>query len=359
MKIHSRQLTVRFAVLTTTGLLLFASVFAGSTYQRAGIAEIDEITVSNVEALYAAVNDPLNAGARILLSAGVYALSPLDPGGQPRPNGGRLELQANMSLQGVDGDRSAVVIEAIGLPAASLTGGPVPLGAIRVGRGRNAIEWLSIRNARDGQGNIVTTLSDGNTFHLLVAHVASSGAGNNLSIGNLGPATSGRTIEADIVDTDLFDGIGGFRNGFRIRNEGTDSTINVRMNGNRIWGGGFCLIVNAGAFDSQINVFSSANRYFDNGAGLLLVGGLSGAVGNRINYSGHGDQFISNDEASVFDRGGLLILGGDRLATGTSGASDNTVNARLFGCRMSGNADADLLAVGGRSFSARPTLPEP
>jgi len=81
------------------------------------------------------------------------------------------------------------------------------------------------------------------------------------------------------------------------------------------------------------------------------VGGLSGATGSRINYSGHGDQFTSNDEASVFDRGGLLILGGDRLANGTLGVSDNTVNAKLFGCRMAGNADVDLLAVGGRSFN--------
>lgn len=350
MKSISVRLGGRFAAAILTGFISFAAVQAASDHENTRAFRY-EIQVTNVEELYDAVNDPQNAGVRIVLSSGVYALSPLDPGGQPRPNGGRLELQTDMSLQGVDGDRSAVVIEAIGLPAASLTGGAVPLGAIRVGLGRNAIEWVSVRNARAGQGNIVTSLSDGNTFHFLLAHVASSGAGNNLSIGNLGAASSGRTIEIDLVDNELFDGIGGFRNGFRIRNEGTGSTINVRMNGNRVWNGGFCLIVNAGSLDSEINVFSSGNRYFDNGAGLLLVGGLSGGTGNRINYSGHGDQFISNDEASVFDRGGLLILGGDRLATGTLGVSDNTVNAKLFGCRMSGNADADLLAVGGRSFN--------
>lgn len=340
----------RSAAVILSVFVSYVAAHAHSTAQWFD-AQLSEVQVTNVDELYAAVNDPLNAGVRIMLSPGVYPLSPLDSGGQPRPNGGRLELQADMSLHGVEGDRSAVVIEAIGLPPASLTGGPVPLGAIRVGRGRNAIEWLSIRNARAGQGNIVTTLSDGNTFHLRVAHVASSGAGNNLSIGNLGAPSSGRTIEVDLVDNDLFDGIGGNRNGFRIRNEGTGSTINVRMNGNRIWNGGFCLIVNAGAIDSEINVFSAGNRYFDNGAGLVIVGGLSGATGNRINYSGHGDRFISNDEASVFDRGGLLILGGDRLATGASGANGNRVHAKLFGCRMSGNAVADLLAVGGRSFN--------
>ncbi|HEX6279054.1 MAG TPA: hypothetical protein VFZ49_03475 [Pyrinomonadaceae bacterium] len=351
MKTQSCQVRVRLTVLTVTAFLLFANAFAASTGQKAGIDANFEISVSDVEELYAAVNDAANAGARILLSAGVYSLSPLDPTGQPRPNGGRLELQTDMSLHGVAGERTAVVIEAIGLPPPSLTGGSVPLGAIRVGRGRNALEWLSIRNARAGQGNIVSTLSDGNTFYLRVAHVASSGAGNNLSLGNLGAASSGRTMEVDLVDNHLFDGVGGFRNGFRIRNEGTGSTINVRISGNRIWNGGFCLIVNAGAVDSAINVISSGNHYFDNGAGLVLVGGLSGAVGNRINYSGYGDRFINNDAESVFDRGGLLILGGDRLATGTSGVNDNVVTAKLFGCRMTGNAVVDLLAVGGRSFN--------
>ncbi|MGB7068020.1 MAG: hypothetical protein WBD22_00820 [Pyrinomonadaceae bacterium] len=354
MKIIFNSFAANFAALILIGFIFFgfAPVRAAAVNAESRNAVENDIHVSNVEELYAAVNDPLNAGSRIVLSPGIYALSPLSPGGTPRPNAGRLELQTDMSLFGVESDRSAVVIEAIGLPPASLTGGPVPLGAIRVGRGRNAIEWLTIQNARAGQGNIVTTLNDGNTFYLYVAHIASTGAGNNLSIGNLGAASSGRTIEVDLVDNDLFDGFGsGFRNGFRIRNEGNGSMINVRITGNRISGSGFSLIVNAGAVNSKINVFSSGNRYFDNGAGLILVGGLSGAVGNTINYSGHGDRFISNDEPGVFDRGGLLIFGGDRLATGTSGASGNTVNAKLFGCRMSGNVVVDLLAVGGRSLN--------
>jgi hypothetical protein len=72
----------------------------------------EEITVSNVEDLYNAVNNPANAGTALILARGLYRLSANDPDGAPRPLGGRLELQPDMSLQGVEGDRSAVVISA-------------------------------------------------------------------------------------------------------------------------------------------------------------------------------------------------------------------------------------------------------
>lgn len=335
--------------------ILILILWFGSVQSRAGVHAspiANDIQVSNVEELYAAVNDPMNVGARVVLLPGVYVLSPLDPQGNTRPNAGRLELQADMSLAGVEGDRAAAVIEAIGLPPSSLNGGPVPLAAIRIGRGHNAIEWLTVRNGRSGQGNIITTLNNGNTAYIRVAHVASTGAGNNLSIGNFGAAAAGRTLEVDISDSDLFEGTVGFRQGFRIGNfaGANGGVVNVRLNGNRIWGGGFNLIINNAVSGSAINVFSSGNHYFDNGAGLVVVGGIGGATGNTINYSGHGDRFTSNDEALEVDRGGLLFFAGDRpFVTSTLGASGNTIDAKLFGCRMEGNADVDILAVGGRS----------
>jgi len=61
------------------------------------------IQVYNVEELYAAVNDAANDGAMVVLSAGQYALTRLDPHGAARPNGGRLELRTDMSIFGVTG----------------------------------------------------------------------------------------------------------------------------------------------------------------------------------------------------------------------------------------------------------------
>ena len=90
------------------------------------------INVDNVEALYAAVNDPANVGATIALAPGTYILTVNDPQDTPRPNRGRLDLQEDMSLIGVKGDRSAVVIDAFNLPASSYTGSPGPHAAVRL-----------------------------------------------------------------------------------------------------------------------------------------------------------------------------------------------------------------------------------
>jgi hypothetical protein len=82
-------------------------------------AVAEAIRISNVEELYSAVNDPANTGAALLLAHGTYMLLAIDSKGAQRPNGGRIELQMNMSIIGVIGNRNAVVIDASGLPLSS------------------------------------------------------------------------------------------------------------------------------------------------------------------------------------------------------------------------------------------------
>jgi hypothetical protein len=50
------------------------------------------INVSTLEGLYAAVNNPSNAGTIVVLASGIYTLTANDANNQPRPNGGRLVL---------------------------------------------------------------------------------------------------------------------------------------------------------------------------------------------------------------------------------------------------------------------------
>src|SRR5262245_28578543 len=69
------------------------------------------LDVYNVEQLYDAVNDPANAGATIVLAAGRYELTRVKSGVGARPNDGRLELQADMSISGVPGHPEDVVID--------------------------------------------------------------------------------------------------------------------------------------------------------------------------------------------------------------------------------------------------------
>lgn len=335
-------------VLRSSQLLL---VLVGIAVVAASV-QAQTIVVNNVEELYSTVNDPVNMGASIQLAPGVYMLSANDPAGVSRPNGGRLELQENMSLLGTVGDRSAAIIDAVNLPQSSLPSGTVPPGgAVRIGRGRNSIEWLTVRNARFGQGNIVTGLPYDGSPQIRIAHIASSGAPNQMSIGNFGPTTSGKTLEVDIVDNDFSSGSAGLRQGYRIGNfsGALGAVVNARVVDNRVWGNQFSLLSNNGASESTINAYSAGNRYFDNGAGLVLIGGTGAGNGNTINYEGRGDRFISNDEGAFLDRGGITFLGGSRSFLAPQGANDNTISAHLFGCRFSGNAFPDIYAVAARA----------
>jgi uncharacterized delta-60 repeat protein len=313
------------------------------------------ITVTNVEELYAAVNYTANIGATLVLTPGEYMLSENQPDGAPRPNRGRLELQENMSLVGVLGDRDAVVINAINLPVSSDEGSGQPLtAAIRLGRGTNSIEWLTVRDAQAGSANIDTSLVFPGTAYVRIAHVASSGSLRGLNALNYGPASSGETLEIDIIDNDFFDNTFGMAEGLSIGNfdGATGSTVNTRMIGNRSWGNQTgLLIVNSEAIDSTINVLSMGNRFVGNGAGTIIFGGLSGidpADGNTINFEAHGDDFIDNDEFATFDIGGLVVSGGENILS-PNYVNNNTVNVSLWGCRMGGNNTYDLLGIGARS----------
>src|SRR5689334_12403788 len=106
--------------------------------------------VSTVEELYAAINDPANEEFNIVLAPIPGTGYVLSAALGPASLGGRLELQRGMSLIGVNGNQSAVKIDATSLPAGSfkdLTIGGLTkqnTGAIRIGRGSNSIEWLTI-----------------------------------------------------------------------------------------------------------------------------------------------------------------------------------------------------------------------
>ncbi|MEO6005187.1 MAG: hypothetical protein ABIZ04_01940 [Opitutus sp.] len=334
---------------STLGTLLLTLAFAASLPAAA-----NPVYISNVEQLYAAVNDPANAGATLELAAGTYMLSPTDGFGQPRPKAGRIELQPNMSIVGVVGDRSAVVINAWDLPAASYVG-VGPSAALRTGKGTNSVEWLTVRDARFGQANIDTGLQAPGTAYIRIAHVAATGSTRGLNVLNFGPAASGETIEIEIIDNDFYQNPFGVSEGMRIGNfqGATGATVNAWVEENRSWGNKQGrLLVNNRAINSTVNVQSSGNRFFGNGAGTIIVGGLSSnnttANGNTINFEGYGDHFIDNNGDTDLDVGGLVVVGGENISI-PNGTNNNTVNVSLWGCRMAENNLFDLLGIGARS----------
>jgi len=120
--------------------MLIAPFVVAAALGAAAPAPAPVIEVSDVEQLYDAVNEPANAGATIVLAPGQYVLTRIKPGDGPRPNGGRLELQTDMSITGVSGHPEDVVIDSSNPgtgPAFALGGNLGNGGTIRIGRGRN------------------------------------------------------------------------------------------------------------------------------------------------------------------------------------------------------------------------------
>ena len=323
------------------------------------------LIVFTVEQLYSAVNDPQNAGKQIVLAPGVYFLSVNGPGGVPRPNGGRLELQQNMSLLGEVDDRDAVVIDAANLPRTSFVAPPVPLtAAIRLGRGSNSIEWLTVRNAVNGNANIGTDVNTTTTAFIRIAHIASTNSARGTDVRNFGPGAAGRMLIAEIVDNDFYNNkIGAQGEGLRLVNHAgaTGGILIATLSGNRSHDNYLGLIVeDNGSSNANISVVSTGDQFDENGNGVFVGGGLSSgtavANGNTVSFKAYGDSFANNNGFNNFDYGGLNVIAAENTSM-PNGTSNNTVTVELHGCRFGNNRLYDIGAVGARSNPASIGLP--
>jgi hypothetical protein len=347
-------------------MALFMAVLASGVRDgaRTVFAAADStILVSSVDELYATVNDAANIGAAVVLAPGVYTLSTTDAGGAPRPNGGRLELQADMSLYGVVGDRSAVVIDAARLPASAFA---VPFGrtgVIRVGRGSNAIEWLTIAGNPNAAAAVETDLPGASPTAIRVAHLVAGDSARGVDVRNVGGnnGNAGRQIQAEIADSAFFRGVEGIR--VINFNGAHGGEITVAMQGNRSYANVLgCIVENNRSNSATIFVRSNGDRFQDNGLGCEIGGGLVGATPGVANenttmFEAHGTQFTNNNRTVFFndtgpaftDSGGLLVVAGDVVNMGSpNSVSGNTVTVRLWGSKIAGNQHLDLFAFGAR-----------
>ncbi len=306
------------------------------------------VNVTNIEELYSAVNDPQNAGTQIVIAPGLYMLSENNPRNVARPNGGRIDLLENMSLRGVVGDREAVVIDAINLPPGSYSTPTIDKsGAIRMGRGTNAVEWLTIRNAVNGNGGIETEIAWPGTAYIRIAHIVSTGNLRGIDLRNLGADEAGRVIVAEIVDNDLY---GNQRMGLRIANsqQADGGVVSATLSGNRIYNNNNGLVIEAiNTSLGRFTVVSSGDRFYQNTIGTAVGGGLRlsssevNADGNTTSFEAYGSRFENNNS------NGLGI--GAAATHHANGTSNNTVKAYLSGCIFGNNAGLDIRATGAES----------
>jgi len=312
--------------------------------------------VDGVEQLYAAVNDPSNEGAAIALSPGAYVLSATDAAGVARPNSGRLELQRDMSLYGSVDDRSAVVIDASQLTVSSFNVSFGRTAPLRIGRGSNTIEWLTVQGHVAAAGGITAELPGTLPTRIRVAHVVSGGSTRGLDVRNVGAANAGRRIDAEIVDNEFIGPsvVIGMSEGIRLVNfvNADRGVIVATLRGNRAHGFQIgCIVANNRSSDAIVDVRSSGDRFSGNALGCLIAGGLSQAVTgvanrNSTTFEAHGSAFVDNTSAIAgFAPGGISVMGG-RSVLRANVASDNTVSVALWGTRVSDNDGVDFQAFG-------------
>lgn len=338
-----------------TGTIRPVPVLAQHAFAGAATA----VHVADVEQLYAAVNDPANAGTIILLAPGTYVLSAKDASGVLRPNGGRVELQQDMSISGVANDRAAVVIDAESLPASSF---PTPFGrtgVIRIGRGSNAVEWLTIAGNPLAAAGIETDLGSTLDAWVRVAHVVAGNNARGVDVRNVGAAMSGRRLHAEITDAEIFRSVEGIRVANFVGAHG--GQVTVVMSGNRAYENILgCILENNRSNFASIYVRSTGDRFYDNGFGCQIGGALASSgvlVSSSTVMEAHGTAFINNTRTEFFNNtgpdfgaqfAGVLVVGGDVLGS-TATTSHNTVVVRFWGCTVTGNQRVDFEAWGARS----------
>jgi len=327
--------------------------------------EAKKIYVNNVVKLYEAINDPANIRGTIVLAPGTYLLSP------NYPKGGRLELQLDMSLVGQPGRPALVVIDATNLPASSFTiPAPLPTGVVRMGNGKNSLEWLTLQNdplhviRSFVQTDIVATP----IAEIKIAHTILKGGGCNIgmSVGNFGATANGRVVELEIEDNEIMDNINpsssGNGTGIQIVNHrGTnDASVIATLSRNYIHDNKAGLIIsNISSQHFAIEIKSYNNRVENNGVGLAMRAGFNestASVSNSLKFDAYATSVknntgspappFSNPACGVFAAGG-----GSMLLFGLPGAvNDNRLDVSFYGCIIEGNAgNAQILAYGAHS----------
>ena len=317
-----------------------------------------KVYVSTLDELYAAVNDPANAGTEVNLAPGTYVLN------ASYPNGGRLELQTDMSLRGQPGQVDAVLIDQSSLPFASFRLSPtVTVAPIRIGRGTNSLEWLSVKGGSVAANPLGAIESDliGTETHVIISHVNVDCNGGRVGIlfRNRLEEHSNRVINATLEFTEISNAISNPNSpgaGLALQNRISGAQINLNMKGNYVHGCRIGVLYFAGGLGNNIencslDLLSHEDRIEGNGCGIDLSGGSSNApvlannnivtakiYGSTIKENGLA-QFPPNNGAHS---GGIDVAGG----WGINGASNNSLTIKLMGCDISNNNGTDIYAYG-------------
>ncbi|MBL8984279.1 MAG: hypothetical protein JNL26_18980 [Gemmatimonadetes bacterium] len=315
------------------------------------------IPVPTVDSLYRVVNNAAYAGAVVQLAPGTYALDPT------RSNGGRLELQSGMSLQGSVGNRADVVIDASALAAAQYlpnAAGTGTTGAIRLGRGTQRVSWLTVRNAVNGVSAIATDLDAGPT-QLTLSYLNVTGNRRGIDIRSTGSAMAGRVMVVTVSHCVIENNTANAGQGIRMLNSdaATGAVILATFSNNLLRQNRIGLFVgNLATTASTISLSSTSDVFQNNAVGLGTAAGVASSVAstsNTVSLSMTFPSFLSNTSAQLSPgfpfNAGLSVEGG--TGSGAGLASSNTAAVSIIAPTFSGNIgnSVDIRAWGARSTS--------
>jgi len=319
-----------------------------------------KVYVSTLDELYAAVNDAGNAGTEVILAPGIYVLN------ASYPNGGRLELQTDMSLKGQPGQIDAVLIDQSTLPISSYRLSPtITVAPLRIGRGANSIEWLSVKGGPVAVNPLAVIESDllGDQTNVTISHVnvECNGSRTGILFRNRLEEHANRVINANLEYSEIFGATSGVAAGVAMQNRISGSQIKLNMKENYIHG---CKIgvfnLNGGLGNSidncLLDLTSHSDRIENNGCGL----DLSAGSGTPTAYSNNGLVTVkmygaiikNNGVAQLAPTNGALLSGIYAASAYAAIASNNVLNISLYGCDVSNNNAPDIYAYGAYSPTA-------
>lgn len=316
-----------------------------------------QIVVSDVEALYDAVDNPNNAGKTIVLQPKPtpYVLT-RHKGTRERLHKGRLELQKDMSLIG-SGNSSQCVIETspADLPIFNeITG--ARSGMIRVGLGEHTIAKLTLNVPALAGSGISTDLPGSQETAVTIERVISGDPNNSRQTRGVdirNTTVIGRRLKAIIKNCEFHGGT----QGIRIANfQGADDCrVSVEMSGNKSHANSTgCVITHHTSNSGVIEVHSHDDSFTDNGVGCAVTGPIKRGTSPLISESNRtifvANKMVCESNGGAADpmtgyQGGLVIRGADTVLANV--AFKNQVEVALKDCTFNSNGPlGDVIAHG-------------
>jgi len=292
--------------------------------------------VKDEEELYAFLKGEEKAGWTVRLKPGRYRL------GYER----NLKLHKDMSLIGEPGDAGQVIIDTSALSGKTLkTAEGYRTGAIRMGNGFNSVEWVTLENHTENllRSLIQTDINLTPRAEVRVANCVLSGASIGISIGNLN-GTDFRVLKAHIYDNKISNNITDqFKTGIYIANRSNaNGVVDVLTERNSSFRNGFGLWAFNAANNGQISVISRHDKFFFNGIGVSLAGGLNSPMDAD-------DKDTANFNKTVFQADGVAIMhnGGAEIDAEYSGMKGGVFATAgyVFGSAISDSVNNNSLQV--------------